>query len=179
MPRVQMFCVLAVVLGAAPASAQDAADSSAPFLSPAPVAVTPFVSLGSSSRVGGAVSFLVAPRMRVEAEVGYRGGPVGTVGMSASLLYDLPKLGRVTPYLAAGIGLDEYVAAATGVSGAGPVPVRQTALTINAGGGIQVPIDNNWGLRTDARWSNGLGREAPERWRLYNGLAFGAGRASR
>ena len=109
MPRVRIFCVLAVVLGVAPASAQDGADSAAPFLSPAPVTGTPLVSLGSSgsSRVGGAVSFPVAPRMRVEAEVGYRGGPVGTVGMHASLLYDLPRLGRITPYLAAGIGLDE------------------------------------------------------------------------
>jgi len=39
-----------------------------------------------------------------------------------------------------------------------------------------VPVDANWGIRTDARWFNGLGRDAGEHWRLYNGVTFPTGK---
>jgi hypothetical protein len=33
-----------------------------------------------------------------------------------------------------------------------PVSLHQTTFTVNAGGGIEVPVTENWGLRTDVRW---------------------------
>jgi hypothetical protein len=48
-------------------------------------------------------------------------------------------------------------------------------LAINAGGGLKLPVNDTWGIRTDARWFNGLGRDAGEHWRLYNGVTFPTG----
>ena len=95
--------------------------------------------------------------------------------MTASLLYDLPRIGRFKPYLAAGAGLEEYATALKLPDGALAAQPRQ-AFAINAGGGLKVPVDDNWGIRTDARWFNGLGRDAGEHWRLYNGVTFPTGR---
>jgi len=47
---------------------------------------------------------------------------------------------------------------------------------MNAGGGIKMPVTDSWGIRTDARWFNGLAEGAGEHWRLYNGVTFRAGR---
>ena len=91
-----------------------------------------------------------------------------------SLLYDLPTLGRVAPYVAGGIGLEQYGVALEAPQGR-LVTQQQTALSVNAGGGVRVPINQRWGVRSDARWFNGLGRTAPERWRLYNGVTVGRG----
>jgi hypothetical protein len=69
---------------------------------------------------------------------------------TASLLYDLPRIGLVMPSLAAGAGLEEYIPALKlpdGALGAQP----RTAFAINAGGGLKMPVDENWGIRTDAR----------------------------
>ena len=52
----------------------------------------------------------------------------------------------------------------------------RTAFTINAGGGLKVRVDDRLAIRTDARWFNGVGRDAGEHWRLYNGVTFGTGR---
>ena len=79
------------------------------------------------------------------------------------------------PYLAAGAGLEEYATALRLPDGA-LAGQRRTAFAINAGGGLKVPVDDKWGIRTDARWFNGLGRDAGEHWRLYNGLTFPTGR---
>jgi len=49
------------------------------------------------------------------------------------------------------------------------------ALSVNAGGGIKVPVDENWGVRADARWFNGVGEQAGEHWRLFNGVTWKAG----
>ena len=171
-----MPVVLAGMVMAAPASAQDAGNREAALGDPAPVMLTPFVSLGSStsSRIGGAVSFLVAPRTSIEGEVGYRDNAVDA---SVGLVYDLPRLGRITPYLAGGVGLQEYSTLESS-SNTGVLFARHTGLTVNAGGGLRVPIDRNWGVRSDARWFNGIGGQAPERWRLYNGVTLGRGRPS-
>jgi opacity protein-like surface antigen len=143
----------------------------------APVEVTPYASLGSypSSRVGVAVAFRLTPTLSVESEVGYRRDMASRLSVTASLLYDLPRIGRFMPYLAAGAGLEEYSTASQLPDGALAVQ-RRTAFAINAGGGFKVPVDDNWGIRTDARWFNGLGRDAGEHWRLYNGVTFPTGR---
>jgi len=166
--------VLVIVLatGGLPAAAQSTNTANA-----APVEVTPYASLGSypSPRVGGALVFRLTPTLSVESEVGYRRDLTGRLSATASLLYDLPRMARFRPYLAAGAGLEEY-ATAVRLPGGALAAQRRTAFAINAGGGLKVPVDDNWGIRTDARWFNGLGRDAGEHWRLYNGVTLAAGR---
>jgi hypothetical protein len=168
------LALLVIILATAvlPAAAQSTSTIEA-----APVEVTPYVSLGSypSPRVGAAVAFRLTPNLSVESEVGYRRDTAGRLSATASLLYYLPRIGRVVPYLAAGAGLEEYGTALRLPDGA-LIPQSRQALAINAGGGFKVPIDDNWGIRTDARWFNGVGRNAGEHWRVYNGVTFGTGR---
>jgi len=163
--------VIVMATGGLPAAAQS------PDPEKAAVEVTPYVSLGSypSSEVGAAIAFRLTPKFSVEGEVGYRHDPIGLLSMSASLLFDLPDIGRVTPYLAAGAGLEQYGTALRLPDGAF-LTQQRTALAINAGGGLKVPVNDTWGIRTDARWFNGLGRDAGEHWRLYNGVSFPTGR---
>ena len=164
--------VIVLAAGAFPAAAQSTDTDKT-----APVEVTPYASLGSypSPRVGAAVAFRLTPTLSVESEVGYRRDISGRLSMTASLLYDLPRVGRCVPYLAAGAGLEEYVTALRLPDGALRVQPRM-AFAINAGGGLKVPVDDNWGIRMDARWFNGLGRNAGEHWRLYNGVTLPTGR---
>jgi opacity protein-like surface antigen len=115
------------------------------------------------------------PKLSVESEVGYRRDTIGALSVSASLLYDLPSIRRVTPYLAAGIGLEQY-ATAFQLPGGALGAQQRTAVAVNAGGGLKVPVTDNWGIRTDARWFNGLGRDAGEHWRIYDGVTFRTGR---
>jgi opacity protein-like surface antigen len=165
---------LALAICAAPAHAQDdRRDDAGPSHGYA-VEVTPFVSLGSiaASRIGAAIRFAWTSTLSLEAEVGYRRGEINALSSTVSLLYDLPAVGRVTPYLAAGAGLAQH-GIPIAVPGVGIVTQQGTSFTVNAGGGIRVPVDDNWGYRADARWSNGIGRNAGENWRVYNGVTFG------
>jgi hypothetical protein len=164
--------VIVLATGALPAAAQ-----SATTVSPAPVEVTPYASLGSypSPRVGAAFAFRLTPTLSVESEVGYSRDMASRLSATASLLYDLPRAGRFKPYLAVGAGLEEYATAVRFPDGSLAAQPRK-ALAINAGGGLKVPVDDNWGIRTDARWFNGLGKDAAEHWRLYNGVTFPTGR---
>jgi len=164
--------VILLATGALPAAAQSTDPDQT-----APVEVTPYASLGSypSPTVGAAVAFRLTPNFSVEGELGYCRDTTGRLSATASLLYDLPRIGRFNPYLAAGAGLEEYATASRLPDGAFAVQGR-TAFAINAGGGFKVPVDDNWGIRTDARWFNGLGRDAGEHWRLYNGVTFPTGR---
>jgi opacity protein-like surface antigen len=164
--------VIVLAMGGLPAAAQSTDTDKT-----APVEVTPYASLGSypSPRVGAAVAFRLTPTLSVETEVGYRRDMTARLSATASLLYDLPSIGRVKPYLAAGGGLEEYSTALKLPDGS-LAAQGQTAFAINAGGGFKVPVDDTWGIRTDARWFNGLGRNAGEHWRLYNGVTFPAGR---
>jgi hypothetical protein len=136
------------------------------------VEITPYLFLGSgtSTGVGAAARWPLASRLSVELETAYRRAEISALSFNLSLLYDLPRVGAVTPYLAGGIGLDQY---GTAEFLAGKVVARErTALSVNAGGGLRVKADENWGIRTDARWFNDIGT-GPERWRLYNGVTFG------
>lgn len=167
-----VLAVAAITIGVAPAAAQTEAAATR-AADRGTVRVTPFVSIGSpsSERIGAAVAWPLGPTTSVEAEAGYRSGIVGGPRFSLGLVQDLPQLGRVTPYLAGGIGVEEVTTAAS--SGSGPVTVaRRTAFAINAGGGVRVPVVKDWDVRTDARWVNALGQQG-ERWRVYNGLSIG------
>jgi opacity protein-like surface antigen len=135
--------------------------------------ITPFAFLGSdtSGGLGGAVRWALPARLSLELEGSYRRTDVAPLSTNVSLLFDLPDVGRVTPYLAAGVGLDQFAFADQ--SAPGPLVAQTgTGFAVNAGGGVRIRADENWGIRTDARWSNGIGRRAPERWRLYNGVTF-------
>jgi hypothetical protein len=166
--RGRVLAAFAGILMACPVAsrAQDRSTSAGPE-------VTPYVFLGSnaSSGVGAAVRWPLPGPLSVELETAYRHSSVSPLSANVSLLFDLPSVARATPYLAAGIGLDQY-AVADVAPGGRVVEQAGTAVAVNAGGGLRVRSSDNWGIRTDARWSNGLGR-APERWRLYNGVTFG------
>ena len=168
--------VLAFAVTALPAHAQVARDDTASESKRAPIEITPFASLGShfSSQIGAAIAFAWTSKISLEAEVGYRRGEVNALSSNVSLLYDLPRVRAVTPYLAGGVGLAQY-ASVIDVPQFGPVTHSQLAVTANAGGGLKVPVEKNWGFRTDARWFQGIGK-APEHWRVYNGVTIGAGR---
>jgi hypothetical protein len=165
--------LLALTAAASPAAAQSRTPSNQ-----AAVEITPYVSsLGSypSSRVGAAFAFRLAPRFSIESEVGYRRDVSGRLSASASLVYDLPGYRRFRPYLVGGIGLEEYATASFRQSDGALLVQPRTAVAINAGAGLKVPIDDTWGIRTDARWFNGLGRDAGEHWRLYHGITVHPG----
>jgi opacity protein-like surface antigen len=140
-----------------------------------PVEVTPFVSMGSigSSRVGAAVAFPMSREFMLEMEVGYRNGDGAsdTISSSLNLIYELPAVGRVRPYAAGGVGLEETVTAID-VPGRGVLPIQGVTFTLNAGGGVKVPIDDRWAVRSDARWAKSFGRHGGEKWRLYNGVTL-------
>jgi hypothetical protein len=165
--------MLAFIAGSASAQPRSTDDKAAP----AAVTVTPFVSLGSpfSSSVGGAIAFPLASDWSLEAEVGYRHQELNALSAHLSLVRDLPRLGRIRPYLAAGIGLEGYGAALPQPNGT-LATIGRMALSVNAGGGVNVPVDEKWGVRADARWFNGVGDQAGEHWRLFNGVTVKAGR---
>jgi len=166
------LAMMAFITGSATAQTQSTDDAAAP----APVTITPFVALGSpySSRIGGAIAFPLNKETSLEAEFGYRRQELNAVSAHLSLIRDLPPLGRVKPYLAAGIGLEEYGAPAPQPNGT-VATIGKIALSVNAGGGVNVLVDETWGLRADARWFNGLGDQAGEHWRLFNGVTVKTG----
>jgi hypothetical protein len=170
----------AVVIGIgallAVTSAASAQDQGAPERTPSAAEITPHVSLGSAgaSGFGAAVRWPFGANLSVELEMSLRNAELNALGSNLSLLFDLPALGVVTPYVVAGVGLEQY-GYATGSPGTPVIARTTTALTVNAGGGVRVAVGDTWGVRGDMRWFNGIGREAPERWRLYNGVTFSRG----
>src|SRR5262245_14822994 len=103
-------CTMLLAVAALPARAQSNPPDH-PAVTEAPtVSVTPFLSLGStmSSRAGAVVTFPLTQSTSVEAEVGYRKAEIGAVSAYVSLVQDMPRIGRITPYLAAGLGLEQY-----------------------------------------------------------------------
>ena len=175
MRRYSCLGLAALALSAGSAGAQTQAIDNR-GVGPAAVTVTPFVSLGSpfSSRVGAAILFPWTDTMGLEAEVGYRREELNALSAHLSVIQDLPRIGRVTPYVAAGIGLEQYGTAVLQPDHS-LATLGRTALSLNAGGGVKVPVDDRWGVRTDARWFNGIGREAGEHWRVFNGVTWRAG----
>jgi hypothetical protein len=137
-------CALLLTALAGPAQAQsrDRED-----ISGTPVIVTPFLSLGDplSSRVGTAITFPVTETVSVEAELGYRRAELNALSAHVSAFYDLPQWRRITPYLAAGAGLEQYGTALEQPDGTLATQAR-TAFSINAGGGVKVPVNDDWGF---------------------------------
>lgn len=158
------------VLAALPAAAQEAR----------PVEVTPYIALGSeaASPVGVAITFPVAAALSVETDVAYRRGegPMPALSTSASLLWLLPRVGQATPYAAAGLGLRQYGAPLIASDGPPTGTQPRVAVTVNAGGGLKMPVSDTMDLRTDARWFKSLGKPGSEQFRVSQGISFDVGR---
>lgn len=45
-------------------------------------------------------------------------------------------------------------------------------MTVNAGGGVKMPVGENLGLRTDARWLKSFGTQGSEQVRVTQGISF-------
>jgi len=169
--RSAVFAFAAVTLGALPVAAQDAK----------PVEVTPYVAFGSdaASPVGAIVTFPVSSSLSVETEVAYRRGEGGihALSSSASLLYSLPRVGPATPYIAGGVGLSQFGSPVFSSVGGPPIGAQpRVAMTVNAGGGVKMPMTEKLDLRTDARWFKSFGREGSEQFRVAQGIAFDVGK---
>ena len=165
-----VFALVGFALGTVPVAAQNAK----------PVEVTPYVALGEggASPVGAIVTFPVTPTLSVETEVAYRRaeGDIPALSSSLSLLYFLPRVGRAAPYVAGGVGLAQYGAPVFSSNGPPIGTVSSVALTVNAGGGLKVPMTEKLDLRTDARWSKSFGRYGSEQFRVAQGVSFDLGK---
>ena len=168
--RSAVFALVTFALGALPAAAQDARA----------VEVTPYVGFGSAaaSPFGAAVTFPVTSTLSVETDVAYRRGEgdIHALSSSASVLYSLPRVGQATPYVAAGVGLRQYGTSFSSTNGVLIGTAPGVALTVNAGGGLKIPMNERMDLRTDARWSKSFGRHGSEQFRVAQGVSFDVGK---
>jgi hypothetical protein len=157
-----LIVVLVWTMSATASSGQDATAAPAPHAVTSPaVEVTPFISMDSrgSSPIGAAISFPLNSSFSIEAEIG-------------NLLYALPRIRRTTPYLATGAGLAQYGAPVVSREGSVLGTEPRIAFEVNAGGGLKVPVADEMGMRTDARWFKSFGRHASEHWRISQGISF-------
>jgi hypothetical protein len=163
-------CLLAM---AGTSRAQEAPD---PAARGRPVEVTPYVLMGSAGAVGGgaAVRWPMGSRLGLELESDVRQDAITAAAIALSLVYDLPAIGRVTPYVAASVGLQQHAKPIFTPEGIGVG--TGTALTLGTGGGVRVPVNDRWGVRTDARWTHGVGRSEADQWRISNGATIKTGK---
>jgi len=132
----------------------------------------------AASPVGAAVMFPVTSRLSVETDVAYRRGEGDIHAMSSdvSLMYFLPRIGKATSYVVGGVGLAQYGAPAFGANGRPIGTQTNLAFRVNAGGGLQVPMNDKMDWRTDARWFKSFGRDGSEQFRVAQGIAFDLGK---
>lgn len=165
-----VFALVAFTLAALPVGAQDVKT----------VEVTPYVGLGSAaaSPVGVAVTFPVTSTLSVETDVAYRRGEghINALSSSVSLLYFLPRVGQAIPYVVGGVGLSQYGAPVFSSNGPPIGYESSVALTVNAGGGLKMPLNEKLDLRTDARWFKSFGRYGSEQFRVAQGVSFDVGK---
>jgi hypothetical protein len=168
--RSAVFALVAFTFGALPVAAQDAKA----------VEVTPYVALGSAGAppVGAAVTFPVTSTLSVETDVAYRRGEgrIHALSSNIGLLYFLPPVGQATPYVAGGVGLSQYGAPVFSSNGPPIGTESRVALTVNAGGGLKMPMNDQLDLRTDARWFKSFGAQGSEQFRVAQGISFDVGK---
>ena len=165
-----VFAVVVFTLAALPVEAQDARI----------VEVTPYVALGSAgvSPVGAAVTFPITSTLNIETDVAYRRGEgrIHALSTNTSLLWLLPRVGLSTPYVAAGVGLSQHGVPVFSSEGPPIGTQSRVAMTLNAGGGLKMPVNDKLDLRTDARWFKSFGRQGSEQFRVAQGISFDAGK---
>ena len=165
-----VVALVAFTLAAVPVGAQEAKT----------VEVTPYVGLrtAGASPVGTAVTFPVTSTLSVETDVAYRRGEgqIHALSSNASLLWFLPRVGQSRPYLAAGVGLAQYGAPVFASDGPPIGTQPRVALTVNAGGGLKMPMNEKLDLRTDARWFKSFGPQGSEQFRVAQGISFDVGK---
>jgi hypothetical protein len=168
--RAAIFALVASTLAALPVAAQETRT----------VEVTPYVALGSeaASPLGAAVTFPLTSSLGLETDVAYRRaeGGINALSTNASLLWFLPRVGQSTPYAAAGVGLAQYGAPVFASEGAPIGTLPRIAMTVNAGGGLKMPMNDSLDLRTDARWFKSFGKQGSEQFRVAQGISFDVGK---
>ncbi len=95
---------------------------------------------------------------------------------STSLLYSLPRVCQATPYVAEGVGLSQYGTPVFSSNGPPIGTEPRVALTVNAGGGLKMPMKEKLDLRTAARWFKSFGRQGSEQFRVAQGISFDVGK---
>lgn len=170
-PEAAGFALVAFSLTALPAVAQDAG----------PVEVTPYVGLGTAaaSPVGTAVTFPITSKLSLETDMAYRRGEgnINALSTNVSLLWFTPRIGRSSPYVVGGVGLEQYGAPVFGAAGGLPIGTQsRLRTTVNAGGGVKTPMNDKLDLRTDARWFKSFGNQGSEQFRVAQGISFDVGR---
>lgn len=164
--RPAAFATIMFALGALPVAAQD----------PKAVEVTPYVGVGTAgaSPVGTAITFPLTSTLFLETDVAYRRaeGGINALSTNASLLYALPRVGQARPYVVGGVGLAQFGAPVFSSSGRPIGTQKDVALTVNAGGGLKMPMSKTMDLRSDARWFKSFGRQGSEQFRVAQGLSF-------
>jgi len=165
--------VLLALATSAAAQSQPAPDS--PSTDRLPVEVSTFLSVGDrdASGMGVTARTPIRARLSFEAEVGWRLEAVSGFSASGNLMLDLRKPGRVTPYVIGGAGIDRY-SVGYGLPGLGSTTQLTSALAVNGGGGVRIPINARWGMRADARIGEDIGR-GPTRWRVSYGVTANVG----
>ena len=180
--RYVAFALVAVALTpeALPAAGQSPKAVEAASRDARAVEVTPYVALGSAGAapVGAVVTFPVTSTLDVETDVAYRRGEgrIHALSSSTSLLFSIPRVGRGTPYVAAGVGLAQHGAPIFSSDGSPIGTQSRVAVTVNAGGGLKMPINDKLGLRTDARWFKSFGKQGSEQFRVAQGISFETGK---
>ena len=171
---VALLLALAV---AATAAAQDA--PARPTAERLPVELSTFLSVGGldTSSTGVTTRLPIRARLSFEAEAEWRLEEVSGLSASGNLVLDLRKPSRVTPYVIGGAGIDRYTVSVDWPQH-GSTTQLTSALSVNGGGGVRIPLTARWGIRTDARISNGIGR-GPTRWRVFYGVIANVGGDSR
>ena len=164
--RAAVFALGAFTLAAFPVAAQEART----------VEVTPYVALGSygTSPVGAIVTFPVASKFNVETDVAYRRGEgdLNFLSSNVSLVWLLPHIGQAAPYVAGGVGLAQYGTPLFSSEGRPIGTQSRMAMTVNAGGGLKMPMTQKVDYRADARWSKSFGTYGSEQFRVAQGLSF-------
>jgi opacity protein-like surface antigen len=168
----------ALIAIAAMAEAQEAAPSPT-AAGRMGVEVASFLSVGGNdvSSTGAAFRFPIGSRFGVEVETEWPLQSVSGLNATGNVVVDLPRMGRVTPYAIGGAGINRYTVTVD-VPGLGSQTNLTSDLAVNAGGGVRIPVSARWGMRTDARVINGLGR-GRTRWRVFYGATVDVGGGSR
>ena len=171
--KAAVFALVAFTFEALPLEAQEART----------VEVTPYVAVGSAaaSPVGVAFTFPVTSTLSFETDVAYRRGEGGinALSLSANLLYFLPRIGQSTSYVVGGVGLSQYGAPVFSSNGPPIGTEPSLAVTVNAGGGLKMPVNEKLDLRTDARWFKSFGLppgQGSEQFCVAQGLSFDVGK---